>query len=80
VQQVFFGSSVDSLTLQIMNSLMAQGDLKQTYLVSKSVCFHVDGVSTFQGLRLKVTVQIQWQYAPCVVSVHCMAHRTNLVV
>jgi hypothetical protein len=44
---VFFGSSVDSLILLIMNSLMIQGDLKQEDLASKQVCFGVDGVNTF---------------------------------
>jgi hypothetical protein len=44
---MFFGSSVDSLILLIMNSLMTQGDLKQEDLASKLVCFGVDGVNTF---------------------------------
>jgi hypothetical protein len=34
-----------------MNSLMTQEDLKQEDLVSKLVCFSVDGVNTFQGLK-----------------------------
>jgi hypothetical protein len=43
------------------------------------VCFGVNGFNTFQGLRSQVTIQIQCQYAPFVVNVHCMAHQTNLV-
>jgi hypothetical protein len=77
---MFFGSSVDNLTILIMISSMTQGDLKQKDLVSKLVCFCVDGVSTFQGFRLRMIVQIQRQYAPFVVSVHCMAHQTNLLI
>ncbi len=68
------------MTLLIMNSLMTQVDLKQEDLASKLVCFGVNGFNTFQGLRWRVTIQIQRQYDPFVVNVHCMAHRTNLVV
>jgi hypothetical protein len=39
-----------------MNSLMTQGNLKQKNLNSKLVCFDVNGVSTFQGLRLGMTL------------------------
>ncbi len=63
-----------------MNSLMTQGNLKQEDLTSKLVCFGANGFSIFQGLKLGLTIQIQRQYAPFVVNVHCMAHWTNLVV
>jgi hypothetical protein len=43
------------MTLQIMNSLMTQGDLKKKDLASKLVCFGANGVRTFQGFRLGVT-------------------------
>jgi hypothetical protein len=58
VQQTFFGSSVDSLILLIINSLMTQGDLKQEDLTSKLVCFDANGVIIFQGFRSRVTVHI----------------------
>jgi hypothetical protein len=51
MQQMFFRSNVNILILLIMNSLMTQGDLKQEDLVSKFVCFSVDGDNTFQGLK-----------------------------
>jgi hypothetical protein len=44
------------------------------------MCFDVNGVNTFQDLRLGVTIQIQRQYVPFVVDVHCVAHQTNIVV
>ncbi len=49
-------------------------------LATRLICFGVDGVNTFQGLRSIVTVQIQCQYAPFVTNVHCMAHETNLTI
>jgi hypothetical protein len=42
-----------------MNSLMTQGDLKQEDIASRLVWFNANGVSTFQGLRSEVTIQIQ---------------------
>jgi len=46
----------------------------------KVVYFDVDGVKTFQGLKSKVTIQIQYQYSSFITSVHYMIHETNLVV
>jgi len=59
VQQMFSRFGANSLTLLIMNSLMTQGDLKQEDIASRLVWFGANGVSTFQGLRSKVTIQIQ---------------------
>jgi len=56
VQQVFSRSRVDNLTLPIMNSLMTQGSLKEEELVTRLVCFGVDGVNTFQGIRSRIIV------------------------
>ncbi len=74
VQQVFYGFEVDNLTLLIMDSLMTQGGLKEEKLVARLVFFGVNGVNTFQGFKFGVIVQIQCQYAPFVIGVHCMAH------
>jgi hypothetical protein len=63
-----------------MNFLMIQGSLKEKELAARLVCFGVDGVSTFQGLKFRVIVQIQRRYSPIVTNVHCMAHWTNLIV
>ncbi len=53
---MFYGFNVNNLNFLIMNSLMTQGDLKQKDLASKLVCFNVNGVNTFQGLRSRVTI------------------------
>jgi hypothetical protein len=55
-----FGFGVNSLILLIMNSLMTQlGGLKEEELVSKLVYFGANGVSTFQGFKYRITIQIQ---------------------
>jgi hypothetical protein len=46
----------------------------------KLMTFGVDGVSIFQGVRSRVTKQISDGWAPHFMGVHCMVHRTNLVV
>jgi hypothetical protein len=41
-------------------------------------CFVVDGVNTFQGTKTSVTKQVNTNYAPFFIGVHCMIHRNNL--
>ncbi len=53
-----FRFAVDRLTLLVMNSLITQGELKEEELVSKFICFGVDGVSAFQGFKFEITIQI----------------------
>jgi hypothetical protein len=47
---------------------------------TRFMTFGTDGVSTFQGIRLGVTWQIYNAWAPHSMGVHCMAHKTNLIV
>ncbi len=53
-----------------------QKDLKQEDIVSKLVCFSVDGVSAFQGFKSKVITS----YVLFVSGVHCMVQQTNFAV
>jgi hypothetical protein len=51
------------------------------YLIGKRLMtFGVDGVSIFQSTRLGDTKQIVDCWAPHSMGVHCMVHRTNLMV
>jgi hypothetical protein len=43
-----------------MNSLMTQGGLKEEKLASRLICFGVDKVNTFQGIKFGITIQIQY--------------------
>jgi hypothetical protein len=71
---VLFGFGINSLTLLIMNFLMIQRGLQKEDLASRLVFFGADGVNTFQGFKYGVIVQIQQQYVPFVIGVHCMVH------
>jgi len=48
--------------------------------VAKLISFGVDGVNVFQGVHSGVICQMQDNYSPHLEGIHCMAHRTNMVV
>jgi hypothetical protein len=56
------------------------GGLSVQEIRDKLVCFGSDGAAVLQGKRNGVTVQIQGQHAPHCHGMHCVAHRTDLVV
>jgi hypothetical protein len=64
----------------VVASLLQQGGLGQTYIVAKLVAFGLDGVNVFQGAKFGETKQIQEACAPFNLGVHCVSHRTNLVI
>jgi hypothetical protein len=53
VQQVIYGSYVNSLNLLILKSLMTQRDLKQKDLASKLACLSVHGLTPSKALDQK---------------------------
>jgi hypothetical protein len=57
--QVLEGSSVDNLTKVIVDSLLTYDGLLEFNLPSKLVCFGVDLVTTFQGPKTSVTMQLK---------------------
>jgi len=78
IQRLVDGSGADALTLVIMTALQCGGDLNSDQISRKLVCFGADGVSTFQGAKSGVTLQLRMKWAPFCMGVHCMAHRCNL--
>jgi hypothetical protein len=78
LQQVVDGVGIDNLTIVIMEALHNGGGLSSTIVAKKLFRFGVDGVSTFQGIKIGVTKQINTNYAPFSIGVHCMVHRCNL--
>jgi len=78
LQRLVEGATADALTLVIMKALEGAGDLTFQQISKRLTCFGADGVSTFQGVRTGVTVQIVTKFAPFCIGVHCMAHRCNL--
>ena len=72
------GATSNNLTTVIMDALSMGGGVSDAEIAERLLYFGVDGVSSFQGLKTGVTVQIKSKYAPFVIGVHCCAHRLNL--
>ncbi len=80
LQYVVDGTTFDNLTSFIVTNLMEFGGLSETNLANKLVCFGVDGVIVFQGVKNVIIAQIMQKHAPFVSGVHCMPHCTNLTI
>lgn len=72
------GASANKLTNVIMGALSVGVDITDSEISEKLLCFGADGISTFQGLKNGVTIQIKGRYALFSTGVHCCAHRLNL--
>jgi hypothetical protein len=64
----------------LVNFIVITGGLSEGDLVAKLVFFGADGVTIFQGLKTRVTMQLIKKHAPFVTRIHRMAHRCNLAI
>jgi hypothetical protein len=81
LQHVIEGANVDNLTDMIISNLKYHGGLEEDDVIAKRlVCFKADGAVVFQGAKLGVTAQRIEKFAPYLMGMHCMFHRTNLAV
>jgi hypothetical protein len=65
LEHVAVGFSVDNLTQVLMQVLMNQGGLFKELIGKKLMAFGVDGVYTFQGIKLGVTKYNFEGWVPC---------------
>lgn len=63
-----------------MGSLLTYNGISKFPLAFKLVCFGIDGVTTFQGSKTSVIVQLKENHAPLMLGVHYATHKINLVV
>ncbi len=75
LERIVNGGTYDNLTSMVIRSLAIFGDIS-----NKVVCFGVDGVTIFQGLKIGVIVQLVSKRCPFVVGIHYMAHQGNLIL
>jgi len=80
LQRMIDGSIVNNLTFLIIQSLVEYGRLNEVNVARKLICFGVDEVTIFNGVKSGVTIQLMQKHVPFVSDVHYMAHCTNLVV
>jgi hypothetical protein len=59
---------------------MKGGGLSMEELSKKLLCFGVDEVNMFQGVKTRVTKQIKDSWAPFSMHVHYVAHHINVEV
>ena len=59
---------------------MGGGGLIREQIREKLLCFGADGAIVFHGVRGGVTVQLQQEFAPFFIGVHCSSHKTNLAM
>jgi len=75
----YCGTWVDNLTIVIMETLQKGGGLSYTFIAEFFFCFGANKVSTFEGTKIGVIKQINTNYVPFSIGVHCMAHGCNMV-
>ncbi len=63
-----------------MQSLVDFGGMNKTKMTNKLVCFGVYGMTTFQGVKFGVLIELMQKHIPFVSDVNNMAHHTNLVI
>jgi hypothetical protein len=54
LQKVIDGARANNLTIVIMEALHNSGSLNFATVAERLLCFGVDGVSTFQGIKIGV--------------------------
>ncbi len=52
----------------------------ESNLALKLVCFGMDGVTTFQGSKIGVIMQLKEKHVPFLLGVYYVMHRINLIV
>ncbi len=80
VYKVVDKKTTDNFTSLIVWGLMDYGGLSVIDIVNKLVFFGIDKIIVFHSVKSGVTTQLMQKYIPFVRNVHCMTHRTNLVV
>ena len=80
LERVTGGTGSDNLTRVLLDVLWEVGGLTREQIREKLLCFGADGAAVFHGVRGGVTVQLQQEFAPFLIGVHCSGHKTNLAM
>ncbi len=74
------GVTTININVILLKWMAKYGELLVEKCGSWWVCISCDKKFVFQGNYIKVTFQLKSHVTPFLIGVHCMAHRTNLVV
>jgi hypothetical protein len=72
------GGTYDNITLIIIFSLVIFGGMPKANIANKVVCFELNGVTIFQGLKTSVIIRMNNKHCIFLVRIYCMAHQYNL--
>ncbi len=75
LRRVVDGTKANNLIIVIMEALQNGEGLSFAIVIKKLFCFKVDGVKHSKSIKIGITKQINTNYAPFSIRVHCMAHR-----
>jgi hypothetical protein len=74
------GGAIANIKNVVLATLITYGGMINEQVFEHVMCLGVDGVFTFQGVRLGVTTLMRTQQTPFLIGIHFMAYRTNFVV
>jgi len=80
LERLVSGGTIDNLTNVILKSLMVNGGLTMEEFSNKLTSLVLMGVVVFTNVHSGVTTQFTKKAAPFMLTIHCVAHRTNLVI
>ena len=80
LEQVTGGTGLDNLTRVLLDVLWEVGGLTREQIREKLLCFSADGAAIFHGVRGGVTIQLQREFAPFLIGVHCSSYKMNLAM
>ena len=80
LERMIGGAISDNLTTVLVEALQQLGGLTLEQIREKLLCFGADGAVVFHGIRGGVTVQLQREFSPFLIAVHCSNHKTNLAM
>jgi len=74
------GTTTTNIKAIICFVLLVYGGLSQGWIVKCFVCLKVEGASTFQRVRFRITILMETKQAPYFIKIHCRACRMNLAM
>jgi hypothetical protein len=80
LERIVNGGKFDNLTSVIIHSLVVFGGMSKIDIANIVVYFGADDVTSFQGLKTNVIIQLVNKHCPFVLGIHCMAHQCNFTI
>ncbi len=80
LERLVEGGTIVNIKNVILVAFITYGGFINEQIFECLMCLRTDGVSTFQGVQSKVIALMKTQQTPFLIGIHCMTHKTNLVM